>query len=54
LAANTSWEEKVAIWKPFGEWVQRRREERGFVVGVGGEGEGENFETGTEAAQEAS
>jgi TDG/mug DNA glycosylase family protein len=31
LAANTSWDEKVAIWRPFGEWVQKRREERGFV-----------------------
>lgn len=31
LAANTSWDEKVAIWKPFGVWVQKRREERGFI-----------------------
>ena len=28
LAANLKPEEKEAIWKPYGEWVQRRREER--------------------------
>jgi mismatch-specific thymine-DNA glycosylase len=31
LAANTKPAEKEAIWKPFGEWVQKRRLERGFV-----------------------
>ena len=31
LAANTTPAEKEAIWKPFGEWVQKRRLERGFV-----------------------
>lgn len=31
LAANLKPAEKEAIWKPFGEWVQKRREERGFV-----------------------
>jgi mismatch-specific thymine-DNA glycosylase len=31
LAASLKPAEKEAIWKPFGEWVQRRREERGFV-----------------------
>lgn len=30
LAANLKLAEKEAIWKPFGEWVQKRREERGF------------------------
>lgn len=29
LAANTKPAEKEAIWKPFGEWVQMRRAERG-------------------------
>ncbi|KAH6642999.1 uracil-DNA glycosylase-like protein [Boeremia exigua] len=33
LAASLKPAEKEAIWKPFGEWVQRRREERGFVPG---------------------
>ncbi|KAL5403864.1 hypothetical protein PMIN03_009544 [Paraphaeosphaeria minitans] len=33
LAANLKPEEKEAIWKPFGIWVQERREERGFVPG---------------------
>ncbi|EAT78357.2 hypothetical protein HBI56_182900 [Parastagonospora nodorum] len=31
LAASLKPAEKEAIWKPFGEWVQRRREERGFI-----------------------
>ncbi|KAJ4358304.1 uracil DNA N-glycosylase Thp1 [Didymosphaeria variabile] len=31
LAANLRPAEKEAIWRPFGEWVQKRREERGFV-----------------------
>ncbi|OAG00764.1 DNA glycosylase [Paraphaeosphaeria sporulosa] len=31
LAANLKPAEKEAIWKPFGEWVQKRREERGFM-----------------------
>lgn len=31
LAANLSPAEKVAIWKPFGEWVEKRRAERRFV-----------------------
>jgi mismatch-specific thymine-DNA glycosylase len=31
LAANLKPAEKEAIWKPFGEWVQKRREEREFV-----------------------
>jgi TDG/mug DNA glycosylase family protein len=31
LAANLKPAEKEAIWKPFGEWVQRRRRERGFI-----------------------
>jgi mismatch-specific thymine-DNA glycosylase len=31
LAANLKPAEKEAIWKPFGEWVQKRRAERGFV-----------------------
>jgi len=31
LAASLKPAEKEAIWKPFGEWVQKRREERGFV-----------------------
>jgi mismatch-specific thymine-DNA glycosylase len=31
LAANLKPAEKEAIWKPFGEWVQKRRTERGFV-----------------------
>jgi mismatch-specific thymine-DNA glycosylase len=31
LAANLKPAEKEAIWKPFGEWVQKRRNERGFV-----------------------
>lgn len=35
LAANLKPAEKEAIWKPFGEWVQKRREERGFVPGKG-------------------
>ncbi|KAF2627618.1 DNA glycosylase [Macroventuria anomochaeta] len=39
LAANLKPAEKEAIWKPFGDWVQRRREERGFVpTGVKEEG----------------
>ncbi|KAF2476094.1 DNA glycosylase [Lindgomyces ingoldianus] len=31
LAANLKPAEKEAIWRPFGEWVQKRRTERGFV-----------------------
>lgn len=31
LAANTKPAEKEAIWKPFGEWVQKRRLENGFI-----------------------
>jgi mismatch-specific thymine-DNA glycosylase len=31
LAASLKPAEKEAIWKPFGEWVQQRRTERGFV-----------------------
>jgi TDG/mug DNA glycosylase family protein len=31
LAANLKPAEKEAIWKPFGEWVQSRRDGRGFV-----------------------
>ncbi|KAF3033352.1 hypothetical protein E8E11_003832 [Didymella keratinophila] len=31
LAASLRPAEKEAIWKPFGEWVQKRRGERGFV-----------------------
>jgi mismatch-specific thymine-DNA glycosylase len=31
LAASLKPAEKEAIWKPFGEWVQKRRIERGFV-----------------------
>lgn len=31
LAASLKPAEKEAIWKPFGEWVQKRRVERGFV-----------------------
>jgi mismatch-specific thymine-DNA glycosylase len=31
LAANLKPAEKEAIWKPFGDWVQRRRLDRGFV-----------------------
>ncbi len=33
LAASFKPAEKEAIWKPFGEWVQQRRMERGFVPG---------------------
>ncbi|KAJ4988149.1 mismatch-specific thymine-DNA glycosylate [Stagonosporopsis vannaccii] len=33
LAASLKPAEKEAIWRPFGEWVQRRREERKFVPG---------------------
>ncbi|KAF2128062.1 DNA glycosylase [Dothidotthia symphoricarpi CBS 119687] len=32
LAASLKPAEKEAIWKPFGEWVQKRRLERGFVA----------------------
>ena len=28
LAANLKPQEKEEIWKPFGEWVQKRRKER--------------------------
>jgi TDG/mug DNA glycosylase family protein len=31
LAASLKPAEKEAIWRPFGEWVQQRRKERGFV-----------------------
>jgi TDG/mug DNA glycosylase family protein len=31
LAASLRPAEKEAIWRPFGEWVQKRRVERGFV-----------------------
>jgi TDG/mug DNA glycosylase family protein len=31
LAASLKPAEKEAIWKPFGEWVQKRRAERNFV-----------------------
>ena len=31
LAASLKPAEKEAIWRPFGEWVQKRRTERGFV-----------------------
>lgn len=31
LAASLRPAEKEAIWKPFGEWVQKRRAERGFI-----------------------
>ena len=44
LAANLKPAEKEAIWRPFGEWVEKRRGERGFVIGEGvavGTGEGE-------------
>ncbi|KAF2868620.1 uracil-DNA glycosylase-like protein [Massariosphaeria phaeospora] len=30
LAASLKPAEKEAIWRPFGEWVQKRRDERGF------------------------
>jgi TDG/mug DNA glycosylase family protein len=32
LDASTKPAQKEAIWKPFGEWVQQRREERGISV----------------------
>jgi mismatch-specific thymine-DNA glycosylase len=32
LAASLKPAEKEAIWKPFGEWVQKRRAERGFIA----------------------
>lgn len=32
LAASLKPAEKEAIWRPFGEWVQKRRVARGFVV----------------------
>jgi mismatch-specific thymine-DNA glycosylase len=31
LAASLKPAEKEAIWKPFGDWVQKRRDDRGFV-----------------------
>ena len=34
LAASLKPAEKEAIWKPFGEWVQKRRVERGFVPSI--------------------
>jgi mismatch-specific thymine-DNA glycosylase len=39
LAASLKPAEKEAIWRPFGEWVQKRREERGFVPREVGEEE---------------
>jgi thymine-DNA glycosylase len=36
LSAGMSWAEKVEVWKGFGEWVGKRRSERGKF---GGEGE---------------
>jgi TDG/mug DNA glycosylase family protein len=36
LAANLKPAEKEEIWRPFGEWVQKRRAERGFVPRVKG------------------
>ncbi|KAJ4365497.1 uracil DNA N-glycosylase Thp1 [Ascochyta clinopodiicola] len=33
LAASLKPAEKEAIWRPFGQWVQQRREERQFVPG---------------------
>jgi mismatch-specific thymine-DNA glycosylase len=36
LAASLKPAEKEMIWKPFGEWVQKRRAERGFVSKVEG------------------
>jgi mismatch-specific thymine-DNA glycosylase len=32
LAASLKPAEKEAIWRPFGEWVRKRRTERGFVA----------------------
>ncbi|CAI6339442.1 unnamed protein product [Periconia digitata] len=40
LAAGLSMAQKEEIWRPFGEWVERRRRERGFVVGGDGDGVG--------------
>ncbi|CBX97704.1 hypothetical protein LEMA_P091130.1 [Plenodomus lingam JN3] len=34
LAASLKPAEKEAIWRPFGEWVRKRREERGWVPQV--------------------
>ncbi|UPX13298.1 Thymine-DNA glycosylase [Ascochyta rabiei] len=34
LAASLKPAEKEAIWRPFGQWVQQRREERNFVPGL--------------------
>jgi len=34
LSANLKLHEKEAIWKPFGEWVQQRREERKIKEGT--------------------
>lgn len=48
LAASLKPAEKEAIWKPFGEWVQKRREERSFVPREIGEEVGE---TAIEAAE---
>jgi TDG/mug DNA glycosylase family protein len=51
LAASLKPAEKEAIWKPFGEWVQKRREERGFLpdqpAGAGKEDAGEVKEEAT-------
>lgn len=37
LAASLKPAEKEAIWRPFGEWVQQRRKERGFTPKAGEE-----------------
>lgn len=34
LAANLSTAEKEAIWRPYGEWIEKRRGERGEKAGV--------------------
>lgn len=36
LAATMSMAEKQAVWRELGEWVVRRREERGFAGGGAG------------------
>lgn len=41
LAAGLRPHEKEAIWRPFGEWVSRRRKERKEAEGVKGEEEAE-------------
>ncbi|KAI9858911.1 MAG: hypothetical protein M1813_007213 [Trichoglossum hirsutum] len=37
LAANMKPEEKLEIWKPLGDWVQQRRNERAFAPAVNGD-----------------